>query len=368
MNKGRSIVEIAKELERQIETRKDYLAQTDALEMTVDVVTEDGETGPPKVARRVGIEGMNGGTHHVRDLAHEQIAEQTDIPRAYYKRMLETEPDLLATNVNRWWKKTPSRRMIRTLDGDVRAVLSSRYRPLDNMDLAEAVLPVLQEKGVKVESAELTDRRLYIKAILMNVEIEVRGTKRKNDIVQSGIVISNSEVGCGAVRIEPFAYFLACTNGMIGLDSSLRTHHVGKGNDVDGIQEFLRDETKQASDKAFWMKVRDVVGASFNEVHFRTMVGRLEEVAGMKIESTKLEKVVEVTTSRLALPEGSRGSILRNLIEGGDLSRYGLLNAVTAVANDTKDYELATEFERAGGKILEMPAPTWKEISTAGVN
>ena len=35
--------------------------------------------------------------------------------------------------------------MVRTLDGQVRAVLSDRYRRLDNYDLAENVLPILQQ-------------------------------------------------------------------------------------------------------------------------------------------------------------------------------------------------------------------------------
>jgi hypothetical protein len=35
--------------------------------------------------------------------------------------------------------------MLRTLDGQVRAVLSDRYRRLDNFDLAESVLPILQQ-------------------------------------------------------------------------------------------------------------------------------------------------------------------------------------------------------------------------------
>ena len=35
------------------------------------------------------------------------------------------------------------RRMIRTLDGRVRSVLSYRYRRLDNFDLAENVLPII---------------------------------------------------------------------------------------------------------------------------------------------------------------------------------------------------------------------------------
>ena len=50
--------------------------------------------------------------------------------------------------------------MIRTLDGQVRAVLSDRYRRLGNFDLAENVLPILQRlDGARFESVELTTRR-----------------------------------------------------------------------------------------------------------------------------------------------------------------------------------------------------------------
>ena len=41
--------------------------------------------------------------------------------------------------------------------------------------------------------------------------------------------------------------------------------------------------------------------------------------------------------------------MLRHLIEGGDLSAYGLVNAVTHFAQDVDDYDRATEFEALGG-------------------
>jgi len=56
--------------------------------------------------------------------------------------------------------------MIRTLDGQVRAVLSERYRRLDNYDLAENVLPILQRlDGARFESVELTDTKMYLKVV-----------------------------------------------------------------------------------------------------------------------------------------------------------------------------------------------------------
>ena len=41
-------------------------------------------------------------------------------------------------------------------------------------------------------------------------------------------MISNSEVGLGAVSIQPLVYRLVCTNGMIVNDMGERRHHVGR--------------------------------------------------------------------------------------------------------------------------------------------
>ena len=53
----------------------------------------------------------------VNDIAHGQIAEHTGIPQKYYDRMREKAPELLATNVDAWFKKYPETRMVRMLDG-----------------------------------------------------------------------------------------------------------------------------------------------------------------------------------------------------------------------------------------------------------
>ena len=59
--------------------------------------------------------------------------------------MQDESPHLLDQNVNEWFSKNPERRMIRVLDGKVRAFLSDRYRRLDNLELCATVLPVINE-------------------------------------------------------------------------------------------------------------------------------------------------------------------------------------------------------------------------------
>ena len=80
-------------------------------------------------------------------------------------------------------------------------------------------------------------------------------------------------------------------------------------------------------------------------------------------ESTQVQltnepvKAVEILADKFQLTENERGDILRKLFIGGDNSRYGLINAVTAASKIAKTYDRATELERIGGEILELPIP-----------
>ena len=52
-----------------------------------------------------------------------------------------------------------------------------------------------------------------------------------------------------------------------------------------------------------------------------------------------------------------------HLIRGGDLSAWGLANAVTRTAEDVPDYDRATELEAAGGRVIELAPADWKAIA-----
>jgi hypothetical protein len=55
--------------------------------------------------------------------------------------------------------------------------------------------------------------------------------------------------------------------------------------------------------------------------------------------------------------------VLHHLITGGDLSGYGLVNAVTAYSQEVTDYQRATDFEELGGRLLDLSAQGWKELA-----
>jgi hypothetical protein len=76
-------------------------------------------------------------------------------------------------------------------------------------------------------------------------------------------------------------------------------------------------------------------------------------------------KAVEVTAKAIGLNESESGLVLNHLIQSGDLSKFGMLNAVTRTAEDIDSYDRASELERLGSSVLYLPASTWREVATA---
>src|SRR5207245_3093666 len=110
---------------------------------------------------------------------------------------------------------------------------------------------------------------------------------------------------------------------------------------------LLSDETKAAEDKALTLKVRDVLAAALDETLFQSWLARLQNATEQKLEGNPA-KAVEVLGNKLSFTQDEEASILRHIIEGGDLSRYGVINAITRTGADAQSYDRATELEAAG--------------------
>ena len=345
MKQGKNLQELGRELQRQRNNRQDFLVDTRSLKMKSD---HHGSNLIVSLDNKVQKFGVN-------EVAHQQIASRLNIPYRYYQKMQSDAPDLLDENVNRWLNQNPERRMIRVLDGNVRAFLSDRYRRLDNLELCAAVLPVIQEmKGANIESCEVTPTRMYLKVVNKRLKAEVA----VGDVVQAGFVISNSEVGLGSLRVEPLIFRLVCKNGLICKDYSQKKYHVGKQVNLsdDSAYELYSDETLAQDDKAFFMKVQDVVRSAVDESKFLMTVNKLRESTQIPLNQKPL-KAVEVLAEKFTLSESERNDIFSLLVRSDDNTRYGLVNAVTAASKLAKNYDRATELERIGGEILTLPTP-----------
>ena len=74
-------------------------------------------------------------------------------------------------------------------------------------------------------------------------------------------------------------------------------------------------------------------------------------------------EVVELSSNSFGLNGDEQSSVLRYLIEGGDLSLYGLSNAVTRTSQDIESYDSATELEGIGWKMAAMKDAEWEVLN-----
>jgi hypothetical protein len=353
MKSGKSLIQLATELQRIQESKKDYLVTTSKLSMS-----DAGQ-----------VEFTKGEIHSYdpTTFSSGQIASFADIPKAYYDRIKSENPKLLADSVNHGFSKAPKgdARLVRTLDGKVRGFLSSRYRVLDAHDLLEAALPSLLENKFEVQSSEITEKRLYLKTSSPRIQTEIT----KGDVVQYGVMISTSDVGAGSLRIEPFITRLVCANGMV-MDTQFRKAHLGRNNFEGEIQQLLSDNTKRLNDAAFFATVRDYLASTMKPEIFEREANKMRDAANQKITNFDLEKVVELSMKSVGVNgENVRKGILHALAsgnEGAGLTKWGLANSFTRAAQlDDLDYDTATELERAGGQIIEMGKSEWHRIAEA---
>ncbi len=364
MKTGKNLVELATEIERRANTKRDFVVSTKDMQMGITFGAHAAHT-------------LNFGDQspEVNAIAHAQIAEHTGIPKQYYDKMREDAPGLLVNNVNSWFAKYPAPRMVRTLDGSARALLSDKFRTdMENEDLAAALLPVIGELGLEVMSAEITDRRMYIKAVDPKVcrELAKVGARFGDGghtivrVASPAITISNSEVGHGAWGVRGGYYDSFCSNlAFFGERSMKQAHLGGKHTIAEGeLYAMLSDRSRKLDSAALYSKLVDVVKGVFDQVKFNSLIDRIEGATADKITGD-VPKVVEVTAKRLGLNETEGKSVLRHLIEGGDLSRFGMFNAITRMSADVESYDRASELEVIGPQVIELAKDDWKVLAEA---
>jgi hypothetical protein len=327
------LMELVKELERQ---------KMNSLDLIVDSSTLKAI---PDEANGIRLAIPEYGEFSLTDWAHNQLADKLGIPRKYYEKMRNSgKSELLAENINAWLGEK-ERRLIRILDGRIRAILSDRYRMMDNYDIVFLALDEFKKKEtVEIYRIDLTETMLYLKAIDRTLTDSIK----EEDIVCGGIIIRNSEVGASALRVEPFILRKVCGNGLI-LQQSLKKIHLGRQKVEIGEIEWS-DETRELEDRVIWAKVRDIIRATFDKQIFRSWVKKLRESTEIKIE--KPMEAVNNIVSHLGLSEEQKQKLLMHFSEP---TKYGLINAVTNLASQTKNVDEQVRLEEFAGEILQSP-------------
>jgi hypothetical protein len=314
----------------------------------------------------------------------EGVSHRFDIPLKYVRTMrgrvatdieeapADVAPTLLDENVNYWLDANPSKRHLvrgfRTDDADepgiARALLSDRYRTIDNYDVLMATLAGVRAAGVEVniDGADLSDRRMSVRLSCPEVSAyanEILGGYRSpftgdtgsdNPTVFAGLVVKNSETGGGAFTIVPRLVVQVCNNGLQMTKDAMRAIHLG-GKLDDGIVRWS-DDTQQHELSLVTSKARDAVATFLDVDYMRTKIQELQELAG--VEVARPADTIQRVSRKVGWSETEQDEILSHFIRGGQTTALGMAQAVTAYAQTVQSIDRQDELETTAILAAEL--------------
>jgi hypothetical protein len=302
------------------------------------------------------------------------LATKLDIPAAYLRRTRAQRPDLFDANVNGWLQHQPDRRLlVRGLHehgsgraGVLRAVLSDSYRIVDNLDVLMTALSGIRAAGAAVDitSADLTETRMYVKvrsteiaehapALLRDYRSPFTGARGSdNPLVWAGFVLSNSEIGAGALSIAPQLTVQICNNGMTLTKHVLKEVHLG--GKLPAGQIRWGADTHQAALDLVLKQARDAVATFLDRDFVRAQLAEITADAGVPVD--RPAETIEHVSRKLAFTAEQQDLVLNHFLVGGDPTSGGVLHAVTSAAQLTADADTAHEMERHALRAMTLAA------------
>jgi len=373
MKRGMSLESLLTTVVEQQKTKRDFVANTEEA-----IAMVDAEELPNQVAIVLRKEGESELERFaISDNCHRQISARLQIPLKYYFRLLNDHRDLVMQQVNALFEREPQTRLLRTIEQDgqavARAFLSNRYKMIDNDQVLEQVLPPLVKGDIpnQMLSSNISENRMYLKVLFTDDSLAQEiGTLRDGspDIVRPGAVIKNSETGMGSMETEGFFYRDYCLNGCVfGKTGIFKTKRIHLGGELiaNGDFEVFSDETKRKQNELIIAEVNDALTALTNPENVTKMGDALRDTKDTIIVEDAFAGVDQLA-KQVDIREDEKKSVISNFLQDGDFTKWGLLNAVTKIANsDEVDYERACELEQIGSEIIDLNTAQWQRIALA---
>lgn len=374
--KGRGTLQnLVTELKRQKESCHDFVADV----RHFNIETEKGKIFLAPKNVQAG-EWLPDGRIQFNPKALAQLGEKCNpsIPKKFFDALVEARGPRLVELINGLHQDDPSKRLIRCLDGNVRAWLSNTYRILGNHDIAFECMAEAHKAQAQVLEASLSDTNMRIKfttqqvwdsvdvvqrsgpqggwfaGALGNKELQgqtILGATIRNELpggpgtVHPIVTVSNSETGHGGFHVRIGILMGICFN-VATLEDVVSQIHLGERME-EGV---FTAETIAADSKVIMLKARDAVRAAFDTDKFKAMVAKAKNAQVDKIEKpiSAVENIMEVGS----INEEHKDALLSYFMQDYTPTRFGLAQAVSRLAQDLADGDEAYEMERLAGKII----------------
>lgn len=385
---GAAIAKIAGEIMRQKEAKRDLVYPTSRLSYSNDgqlvfagsdktfevdgrlyLDWNDAERAADEAAKAdrpaTIVPKGPAGSMPLNPTAAAQLLQRLEVPGLFASSLRRREfSDVLGNLIRDLIAKQEAKRwLVRTIDGKVRAILSDRYRILDNADLFFCAAEKFGQVGATAWKARLWDDGFELFGVAEHITAEVstdrtfdpgdgwasRWYGKSGDAHNAAVRISNSETGEGGLNVKLACMRRVCANFNVWADG-VAIIHAGKTQEAtDGI--IRSDETRQKESELVWLKVGDAISTAFNVEKFRDYMESLNKATTQKLADPTT--AVENVTEAYSISDERKHLILAALLGSGDASRFGLCQAITFAAHSNTG-AAASRLEEIGGEVISM--------------
>jgi len=349
-------------------------------------VNDDGTLLVPGLGEaKITLDGVTPGdaTLGMSDLAVGHLATRHDMPITYLRRCKTEAPELFASNANTWLARDNRSAFLRTFtdpDGGIgyaRAILSDKYRVVDDLDVLMAALEGARSTGheIAIDSVDLTERAMRVRFVAPEISVLapdfLRGYRTpfangwhgeqgmqahgfyapgEEPIIFAGIELSNSETGGGAFTVRPRMIVKVCRNGLVITRDAIRSVHVGKQLDA-GVVRWS-EATANANADLVKSQMTDAISTFLDVPYMQRILAEIGAKAGTEID--RPAEAIETVANKLRYTEGERETLLAHFIKGGQATAGGIYQAVTSLAQTIADPDRAADVEASAFEALML--------------
>lgn len=255
---------------------------------------------------------------------------------------------LLAHNFNELYHHSTEKFLTRSHSGQVRGVLSNKFRRLDSRPILDAAMDAFGKLDAVPIAAYGTEVRVTFKAVLPRIFEPV-----PNEVMLIGVAWGNSDYGNGAHSLRAFALRLWCTNYAI-TEQCLREVHVGSRLDEDDVfsENTYRLDTKRSASM-----VNDLIAATMSPQGVNKVLAAVYDANEQKVDAKYvgeyLKKALGAGKAKEVI-ETFNSPDVENLPPGQ--TKWRMSNAISWIAGKEKDVDKKLELMEAAGHVLNVQA------------
>lgn len=280
-----------------------------------------------------------------------QVGERAGVPGAYLAELAAGEPwqrHLAAHTLDECFQNGDAggkRHLVRSVNGEIRGVLSDKFRRLDSRPLLDAFGEECAKVGAVPVDAHATDVRVGMKAVLPYVMEPVPG-----EALALGIEWSNSDFGAGKHAVRAFILRLWCLNGATMEDVLSHVHLGGKLSD----DLELSQRTYALDTRTTVSALRDVVAAQLAPARVQNLLGTIRQAHEQRVEWRGVAGSLAKRLNKkelAAAKEAFDSDDVVNLPPEKTLWRAS--NALSWIAGRAESEDRKLELQRLAGEIID---------------